>query len=75
MDGSNTLSAGLPSLKSLQVRKTSLGSVLTREDLRDRLIGTLRAHPEDYPENLKKHVVKHLESFAAVKKAENGGNE
>jgi tagaturonate epimerase len=53
----------------------TFGSVLTREDLRDRLMGTLRAHPEDYAENLEKHFVKHLESFAAVKKAENGGSE
>jgi tagaturonate epimerase len=58
-----------------EILHVTFGSVLTREDLRDRLMGALVAHPEDYAENLEKHFLRHLESFAAARNDENGGNE
>jgi hypothetical protein len=58
-----------------EILHVTFGSVLTREDLRDRLMSTLSAHPEDYAGNLEKHFVKHLKPFAAVRNDENGGSE
>jgi hypothetical protein len=58
-----------------EILHVTFGSVLTREDLRDRLMGALAAHPEDYAENLEKHFVRHLEPFAAAGTDENGGSE
>jgi hypothetical protein len=58
-----------------EILHVTFGSVLTREDLRDRLMGALAAHLEDYAENLEKHFVRHLEPFAAAKNGENGGSE
>jgi tagaturonate epimerase len=47
-----------------EILHVTFGSVLTREDLRDRLMGVLAAHPEDYAQNLEKHFLRHLEPFA-----------
>jgi hypothetical protein len=58
-----------------EILHVTFGSVLTREDLRDRLVGTLVDHPEDYARNLEKHFVRHLEPFAAASNYENGGSE
>jgi hypothetical protein len=58
-----------------EILHVTFGSILTREDLRDRLMGALAAHPEDYAENLEKHFIKHLEPFAAARKVKNGGRE
>ncbi len=58
-----------------EILHVTFGSVLTREDLCDRLMGALVAHPEDYAENLEKHFLRHLEPFAAASNDENGGSE
>ena len=58
-----------------EIFHVTFGSVLTREDLRDRLVDTLAAHPEDYADDLEKHFVRHLEPFAAARNEENGGSE
>jgi hypothetical protein len=58
-----------------EVLHVTFGSVLTREDLRDRLTGALAAHPEDYAGNLEKHFLRHLEPFAATRNDENGDSE
>jgi hypothetical protein len=57
-----------------EILHVTFGSVLTREGLRDRLMGVLVAHPEDYAENLEKHFLRHLEPFAAARNDENGGS-
>ena len=49
-----------------EILHVTFGSVLKREDLRDRLVETLADHPEDYADNLEKHFVRHLEPFAAA---------
>ncbi|MDQ3793563.1 MAG: tagaturonate epimerase family protein, partial [Actinomycetota bacterium] len=58
-----------------EILHVTFGSVLTREDLRDRLMGALATHPEDYAGNLEKHFLRHLEPFAAARNNENGGSE
>jgi tagaturonate epimerase len=57
-----------------EILHVTFGSVLTREDLRDRLTHTLATHPENYAENLEKHFLRHLEPFAAARNDENGGS-
>jgi hypothetical protein len=58
-----------------EILHVTFGSVLTREDLRDRLMDALTAHPEDYAQNLEEHFLRHLEPFAAARNDENGGSE
>jgi tagaturonate epimerase len=58
------LSALLDRFDEREILHVTFGSVLTREDLRDRLMGVLAAHPEDYAENLEKHFLRHLKPFA-----------
>jgi len=58
------LSALLDRFDEREILHVTFGSVLTREDLRDRLMVVLAAHPEDYAENLEKHFLRHLKPFA-----------
>jgi tagaturonate epimerase len=58
-----------------QILHVTFGSVLTREDLRDRLMGVLTTYPEYYAQSLEKHFLRHLEPFAATRNDENGGSE
>jgi hypothetical protein len=69
------LSALLDRFDEREILHVTFGSVLTREDLRDRLMGALATHPEDYAGNLQKHFLRHLEPFAAARNYENGGSE
>jgi tagaturonate epimerase len=69
------LSALLDRFDEREILHVTFGSVLTREDLRDRLMNALAAHPEDYTQNLEKHFLRHLEPFAAARADENGGSE
>ena len=70
---------GLPALldrfDEREILHVTFGSVLTRENLRDRLMNALATHPDNYAENLEKHFLRHLEPFAAASNDENGGSE
>jgi hypothetical protein len=52
-----------------EIVHVTFGSVLTEKTtdqkwrFRDRLMDLLRAHPEDYADNLEKHFIRHLQSF------------
>jgi hypothetical protein len=61
---SEDLPALLDRFDEREILHVTFGSVLTREDLRDRLMGSLADHPEAYADNLEKHFVRHLEPFA-----------
>jgi tagaturonate epimerase len=51
-----------------QILHVTFGSVLKEARFRDRLLGLLREHPENYAVDLEKHFLRHLEPFA------NGGS-
>ena len=48
-----------------EILHVTFGSVLGEADLRERLFGLLRTHPEDYASYLQSHFLRHLEPFAA----------
>jgi hypothetical protein len=49
-----------------QVLHVTYGQVLTHSSLADRLLATLRSHPEAYAAILEDHFARHLKPFAAV---------
>ncbi|HEX5913120.1 MAG TPA: tagaturonate epimerase family protein, partial [Rubrobacter sp.] len=52
-----------------EILHVTFGSVLKEAHIRDRLLGLLREHPENYAAGLEKHFLRHLEPFA------NGGSQ
>jgi hypothetical protein len=52
-----------------EILHVTFGSVLKESQIRDRLLGLLREHPENYAAGLEKHFLRHLEPFA------NGGSQ
>jgi hypothetical protein len=64
------LSALLDRFDTREVLHVTFGSVLTLRAadgsfvLRDRLLASLRAHPEEYAASLERHFVRHLQPFA-----------
>jgi tagaturonate epimerase len=73
--GDGDLSALLDRFDEREILHVTFGSVLKREDLHDRLMKALAAHPEDYAQNLEKHFLRHLEPFTGARNDEIGGRE
>jgi hypothetical protein len=60
----NGLPALLEDFDAREILHVTFGSVLRKENFRDRIMGLLRENPENYAADLERHFLRHLEPFA-----------
>lgn len=60
----NGLPALLEDFDAREILHVTFGSVLRKENFRDRILGLLRENPENYAADLERHFLRHLEPFA-----------
>ena len=58
-----------------EILHVTFGSVLKRQEMRERLMSLLQDHQEEYAGNLKRHFSKHLETFSRESEKQKGALE